>query len=120
MFKVNNKDTRTIKIPVIFIVNFGHISHLVLIVNFEQVNPGWKMYTATFCNWVTIHNFLGMVAKFRLYIFCERKKNTHSRSSRLEVFCRKKVHGNFAKFTGKHLCQSLFFNKDAGLSLQLY
>ena len=23
---------------------------------------------------------------------------------------------NFAKFTGKHLCQSLFFNKDAGLS----
>ena len=74
MFKVNNKDTRTIKIPVIFIVNFGHISHLVLNVNFEQVNPGWKMYTATFCNWVTIHNFLGMVAKFRLYIFCERKK----------------------------------------------
>ena len=22
---------------------------------------------------------------------------------------------NFAKFTGKHLCQSLFFNKNAGL-----
>ena len=22
---------------------------------------------------------------------------------------------NFAKFTGKHLCQSLFFSKDAGL-----
>ena len=32
------------------------------------------MYTATFCNWVTIHSFLGMVAKFRLYIFCVRKK----------------------------------------------
>ena len=27
---------------------------------------------------------------------------------------------NFAKFTGKYLCQSLFFNKVAGLSLQLY
>ena len=26
----------------------------------------------------------------------------------------------FAKFTGKHLCQSLDFNKVAGLSLQLY
>ena len=25
---------------------------------------------------------------------------------------------NFAKFTGKHLCQGLFFNKVAGLSLQ--
>ena len=28
---------------------------------------------------------------------------------------RKGVPGNFAKFTGKHLCQSLFFNKVAGL-----
>ena len=27
---------------------------------------------------------------------------------------------NFAKFMEKHLCQSLFFNKVAGLSLQLY
>ena len=27
---------------------------------------------------------------------------------------------NFTKFTGKHLCQSLFFNKVAGLGLQLY
>ena len=26
-----------------------------------------------------------------------------------------KVLKNFAKFTGKHLCQSLFFNKIAGL-----
>ena len=36
------------------------------------------------------------------------------RSSRAEVFCKKGVLGNFAKFTGKHLCQSLFFNKVAG------
>ena len=36
-------------------------------------------------------------------------------NSRLEVFCRKYVLRNFAKFTGKHLCQSLFFNKVAGL-----
>ena len=37
------------------------------------------------------------------------------RSSRLEVFCRKGVVRNFAKFTGKHPCQSLFFNKVASL-----
>ena len=37
--------------------------------------------------------------------------SVHARSSRLEVFCRKAVLRNFAKFTGKHLCQSLFFNK---------
>ena len=33
------------------------------------------------------------------------------RSSRPEVFCKKGVLRNFAKFTGKYLCQSLFFNK---------
>ena len=32
------------------------------------------------------------------------------------VFCKKGVLRNFAKFTGKHLCQSLFFNKVAGLA----
>ena len=37
------------------------------------------------------------------------------RSSRPEVFCKKGVLRNFAKFTGKHLCQRLFFNKAAGL-----
>ena len=35
------------------------------------------------------------------------------RSSRPYVFCKKDVHRNFTKFTGKHLCQSLFFNKVA-------
>ena len=32
-----------------------------------------------------------------------------------EVFCKKGVLKNFAKFTGKQLCQSLFFNKVGGL-----
>ena len=38
-----------------------------------------------------------------------------SRKSLLEVFYRKGVLRNFAKFTGKHLWQSLFFNKVAAL-----
>ena len=33
------------------------------------------------------------------------------RSSRPEVFCEKGFLKYFAKFKGKHLCQSLFFNK---------
>ena len=37
------------------------------------------------------------------------------RSSHPEVFCKKDVLRKFAKFTGKHLCQSPFFNKVAGL-----
>ena len=39
------------------------------------------------------------------------------RSSLPEVFCDKGVLRNFAKFTGKHLCQSLFIYKVAGLFL---
>ena len=42
------------------------------------------------------------------------------RSSRPHVFCTKGVLRNFAKFTGKHLCQRLFFNKVAVLRLQLF
>ena len=41
--------------------------------------------------------------------------NVSYRSSRPEVFCKKGVLRNFTKFTGKRLCQSLFFNKVAGL-----
>ena len=33
----------------------------------------------------------------------------------LKVFCKNGVLRNFTKFTGKHMCQSLFFNKGAGL-----
>ena len=37
------------------------------------------------------------------------------RSSHSEVFCKKLVHKNSANFIGKHLCQSLSFNKVARL-----
>ena len=44
-------------------------------------------------------------------------KEAFSRSSRPEVFRKNGVLRNFAKFTGTHLCQSLFFNKVADLRL---
>ena len=44
-----------------------------------------------------------------------------SRSSHRRFSVKKGVLRNFAKFTGKHLCQRLFFNKVAGLDgMQLY
>ena len=42
------------------------------------------------------------------------------RSSHRRCSVRKGVVRNFPKFTGKHMCQSLFFNKVAGFSLKLY
>ena len=42
------------------------------------------------------------------------------RRSHLEVFYKEGVHRNFAKFTGKHLYQSLFFNKVSENMLQIY
>ena len=50
--------------------------------------------------------------------FCVRTKwmiSEHERSSRPEMFCKKGVLRNFAKFTVKRLYQRLFFNKVAGL-----
>ena len=42
-------------------------------------------------------------------------KFSGKRSSRSEVFYNKSILKNFANFTGKHLCQSLFFNKKKDL-----
>ena len=39
------------------------------------------------------------------------------RRSHPRILYKKRVFKIFAKFTGKHLCQNLFFNKVAGLSL---
>ena len=41
--------------------------------------------------------------------------SSKARSSPSEVSCKRAILRNFAKFTGKHLYQSLFFNKVAGL-----
>ena len=51
-----------------------------------------------------------------LYDYCGQR----NRINYLEVFCKKRVLKKIAKFIEKHLCQGLFFNKSAGLSLQLY
>ena len=45
--------------------------------------------------------------------YCEVYKNTRSSHQRCSII--KGVLINFAKFTGKHLCQSLFLNIVAGL-----
>ena len=44
------------------------------------------------------------------------RKYFQVRSSRPELFCKKGILRNFTKFIGKHLPQSLFFNKVAGVT----
>ena len=68
---------------------------------------------------VVVLVFLPFVRRFLFLYFHSRILALTSpcfmiRSSRPEVFCKKGVLRNFPKFTGKHLCQSLF-NKVAGL-----
>ena len=48
------------------------------------------------------------------FLFSSKDSDSCFRNSRPEVFCKKGVLRNFAKLTGKHLCQS-FLNKVAGL-----
>ena len=57
---------------------------------------------------------------FIIFYFAELKEfccsfETITRSSHAKVFCKKGVLENSVKFTGKHLCQSLFLNKVAGV-----
>ena len=54
----------------------------------------------------------------RVLLHYGRKSNQIKvRSSYPEVLCKKGVLKNFAKFTGKHLWKSVFFDKVAGLRL---
>ena len=61
---------------------------------------------------LTIHGSWDIVTIIFYYTW---QSSIPIRGSRPEVFCKEAVLRNFIKFTGKHLCQSLFFNKVAGL-----
>ena len=71
---------------------------------FPQINFSYPQYA-----YVVFRNRL----QTSILIVSESERINY-RSSRLEVFCKKGVLKSFVKFTGKHLCQSLFFHKVAG------
>ena len=95
MFKITNKKTRRTSLTLFLCLYFElwtYFTHSsgVSLVDIEQVNTGWVMNLIT------------------------------EKQSRPKVFCKEGVLINFVKFTGKHLCQSFFFNKVAGWGLQIY
>ena len=67
-------------------------------------------------------NFLWQISDSSILYFseillaCCIRINLIYRNSHLEVFCKKGVLKSFTTFKGKHLCQSLCFNKVKGLS----
>ena len=85
----------------VFIVNFEHILTLfssASIVNFKQVNVSWEQVI--------------FVRVARVFTTNNNQQVVYNRQKQPpEVFCQKGVLKNFAKCTGKRLCQSLFFNK---------
>ena len=62
------------------------------------------MFETQLCFLLCFINYLTQIAPFFFFF----------RSSRPEVFCKKGVLKNFAKFIVKHLCHSLSFDKVAG------
>ena len=73
-------------------------------------------------NW--LQNLFSCLDESAIYQwFCHNHSKTFlitssSRNRRAEVFCEKDVLKNFAKFTGKQLCQSLFFNNFIEITVQ--
>ena len=85
-----------------FFVNFEQILHL------DLLFYCW-LWTVKF-RFGCFMNIWGVkLTTFRVKVNLSNKKQTP------EVFYKKGFCKNFAKFTGKRLCQSLFFNKVAGL-----
>ena len=68
------------------------------------------------CQTQVLGNFAQWLFSDHLYnLFRLKLAVSHVRRGRPKVFCKKVILRNFAKFTGKHLCQRLFFNKVTGL-----
>ena len=64
--------------------------------------------------WLGLNHLLVLLS-CRIHILIGLVTLTLFRSSHQRFFIPKRVLRNFIKFTGKHLCQSLFFNKVLGL-----
>ena len=72
---------------------------------FQKMDAVWKRTMLLTSNTMKISVFpIRIIQLYQKYI---------SRSTRPDIFCKKGVLRNFTKFTVKHLCQSLFFNKVA-------
>ena len=70
-----------------------------------------------YCHWL-LNSLTTFLPLPRFSIFCVLCLKYQKQPP--ELFCKKRFLRHFAKFTRKHLCQSLFFNKVAGTGVFLW
>ena len=83
----------------------------------------WKKTVAlnsTYWSWDHVESGVPQHQYVERYFFWFKLVTYQMQKQPPKVFCKKGVLRNFAKFTGKHLCQSLFFSKVAGLSIERF
>ena len=61
-----------------------------------------------------------VISKSHIISYCNSETYPDIQKHPSELFCKKGVLRNFTKYTWKHLCQSLFFNKVAGLMASVH
>ena len=86
---------------------------------FAKIDNGFQTYTI-FAKRFILDVRLGSEYASEMLVYCILFIQNTLRSSLPEVFCKESVLESFAKFAGKHLCHSIFFNKVTGLSPATY
>ena len=121
LFKFNNK-CRTIVIHVFllifcwffkFLVGIEKkISNLCWLIQIQSLLKKWKLLFYLTCFFTSEVFFYHCKSLFKTFRDIRNNRSSHQRCS-----MKKGIVKNFTTFTGKHLCQSLFFNKVTGLRL---
>ena len=97
-----------------FCSNIYYVRHRGVVVNLAHMHS--STLGLIFASVMTALWWLELLAMGRLKIRPPIPLFFQPQKQSPEVFCKKDVLRNSAKFTGKHLCQSLFFNKIADLA----
>ena len=87
---------------------------------YEYINSGFRLFKDLKTSYIKVLKLVSVFRELKFHCYPEEIQRSFSRSSRQEVFCKKGALRNSAEFTGKHLCQGLFFNKVAGLRTPFY
>ena len=82
----------------------------------KQIFSSWPSFFKDLEISKTLLSYSANLRKFTIGIIILALRYFTYRSSHPRCFVNKGVLKSFVKFTGKHLCQNLFFNKVAGLS----